>query len=377
MKQKKIAILTQPLKTNYGGILQAYALQKVIKSLGHDVITIDRKYNTYPKYRILLSRWKNSILQKVNRLDRVIFSEKELQLVAQNSSEFISNHIKLSEIIDTDKKIITHFKKNIYDSVIVGSDQVWRPRYSPNIYNFFLDFLKGTQTKRIAYAPSFGSDQWEFNSEQTEICKELINQFDAISVREDSGILLCEKYLKVTPKLVLDPSFLLSKQTYIDLIKNKNLNNKKGLFTYVLDRNTEKANIINKVSEKLNLAEFNNQPKESIKNPKSNNVVDYIYPPVEGWLNGFYQADFIVTDSFHGTVFSILFNKPFIAIANEERGIARFKSILKQFNLQHRLVFNATDITPVLLQEKLDYNSINTRLENLKIETLIFLKNAI
>ena len=374
---KKIAILTQPLKTNYGGILQAYALQKVIKAQGHEVITIDRKFNTFPKYRIVLSRWKNYILNKARRSDKRVFSEKELQIISKNSSEFIRTHINLSETIDTDKKIATHFKKNHYDAVVVGSDQTWRPKYSPNIYNFFLDVLTGSQTKRISYAPSFGSDQWEFNIHQTERCKELIKRFDAISVREDSGISLSQKHLGVTPTLVLDPTLLVSKQEYIDLIKSKELANNSGLYTYVLDRNTEKLSIIDRVCKQINVKEFRNQPKVSLSSPMSDNVQDYVYPAIEGWLNGFYQADFIVTDSFHGTVFSILFNKPFIAIANKERGNSRFESLLKQFDLQHRLIHKESDITPALLTQTIDFDSINAKLEVLKAESFNFLKQAI
>jgi exopolysaccharide biosynthesis predicted pyruvyltransferase EpsI len=119
---------------------------------------------------------------------------------------------------------------------------------------------------------------------------------------------------------------------------------------------------------------FNNQPKESLKAPKGKNIEDYVVPPVEGWIKGFYDAEFVVTDSFHGVIFSIIFNKPFIAIGNEERGISRFTSILKQFDLEHRLIIGYDQLNNDLILENIDFDVINSKLKDLKAKSLLFLK---
>ncbi|WP_298535133.1 polysaccharide pyruvyl transferase family protein [uncultured Algibacter sp.] len=378
MKKYKIAILTQPLKTNYGGILQAYALQKILIESGNDVVTINRKDNTYSKFRLKISRIKNQLINKKNKTSKIMFSEKQMGFITQYSSEFINNKIVLSELINSNDKISNHFKKNYYNTLVVGSDQTWRPKYSPNIYNFYLDFLNNNETKRVAYASSFGVDNWEYTAKQSKKCKKLALKFDAISVREKSGINLCKKHLGVQAKLVLDPTLLLSKEEYIDLFKSQNLpDNKNKLYTYVLDRSNLKNDIIQYVSRILHLKEFKNQPKESWIEGRNKNLEDYVYPPVEGWIKGFYDAEFVITDSFHGTLFSILFNKPFLVIPNVERGVGRFTSILSQFGLENRMVTNSSEVSESLLTEKINFDEVNSKLQNLKIQSLDFLKDNI
>src|SRR5690606_15864360 len=106
-----------------------------------------------------------------------------------------------------------------FDTYIVGSDQCWRPKYSPNITNYFLDFLNDKQNViRISYAASFGTSDWEFNEPETKMCRDLIQKFDAVSVRESSGIELCQKYLDKEAQHVLDPTMLLELDDYITKI---------------------------------------------------------------------------------------------------------------------------------------------------------------
>lgn len=376
---KKIAILTQPLKTNYGGILQNYALQKTLKDLGHQPITIDIDYIKYSNVRIFLSQIKNRIVDKIQGKKKKYFSDAEIKIIAKNSRSFIQNQINCSEKIINVNHLKSHFNASSYQTVIVGSDQTWRPKYSQNIFNYFLDFLQGnSQINKIAYASSFGTSEWEFNELQTESCAKLAKKFNAISVREDSGVELCKQYLGIKAELVLDPTLLVDKEQYIKLFSSLELsNNIGGLYTYVLDRNADKNLIIEKVSNKLNALEYKNQPKASLEQLNSQILEDYVFPEVESWIKGFYDADYVITDSFHGTVFSILFNKPFIAIANEERGASRFISLLKQFGLENRLISNAHNITDEFIEEKIDYEIVNKRLLILKQKSLEFLSTKL
>src|SRR5690606_23609338 len=193
----KVAIMTQPLGSNYGGIMQAWALQKTLKDLGHEPVTIDRRPSP-PSMRYRIVRFLYRFLLKVSggRKAPVKF-EKYLPIILNRTRGFISSYIVMSEPLYSTKQIKKHFDAGNYQAVIVGSDQTWRPKYSPCIYNYFLDFLEDKDILRIAYASSFGVDQWEFSDEETDVCAGLSRKFNAIGVREDSGVDLCKKHLGV------------------------------------------------------------------------------------------------------------------------------------------------------------------------------------
>lgn len=131
------------------------------------------------------------------------------------------------------------------------------------------------------------------------------------------------------------------------------------------------------VSQHLGLQQFKHQPKTSLGRVGSKDTRDYIYPSVNGWVKSFHDADYIVTDSFHGCVFSIIFKKPFLVIANEDRGLSRFKSLLKIFNLEKRLVFNLNDVTTEVISEHIDWFSVESILEKQKQSSITFLKKAL
>ncbi len=375
---KKIAILTQPLVTNYGGILQAYALQKVLEDFGHEVVTLNTTNNGHSSLKIFFLQLKQKLFKHHNNL---ILNKSQHKCISANSSEFIKKNIKLTDLIGKSLKIESFFGRNKFDSVIVGSDQVWRPKYSPNIYNYYFDFLKDDdKTRKITYAASFGTENWEYSEEETLRCKELVRKIDAVSVRENSGIDLCKKYLDRDVNFVLDPTLLLDKTHYAQLFSDAiPVPNKGSVYTYILDRTEEKKAIINIVCKHKNLEEEFSQPKKAlIDNAHIGfQLEEFIYPPVENWIKGFYDADFVVTDSFHGVVFSLIFNKNFIAIGNTRRGLARFKSILSVFGLESRLVLNRKDLTEELLTSRIDFKKVNEIKETLKRESILFLRENV
>lgn len=335
----KIAIMTQPLGHNYGGMIQAWALQQVLKNAGHEAVTIDRQADPKgPAYGA--TRLGYRMLQKaLGKRPGSINFERHFPYILQNTQAFIDQHICLSERLDSTAKLKAHFEHEQYEAVIVGSDQTWRPSYSPNIANFFLDFLQGSDIKRIAYASSFGVDEWEFTEEQTRRCAPLAKQFDAISVRERSGVSLCKKYLGVDAAHVLDPTLLVERQTYEALYKSKELPARQGIYTYILDQTEWKDQVVETIEQVLNKPLFSNQPANTdLAKLGKGTLPDFVLPSLEGWIKGFAEADFVVTDSFHGTVFSIIFNKPFISLVNAKRGVSRFASLLGEIEMLDRLI---------------------------------------
>lgn len=346
----KIGILTLPLHTNYGGILQAFALQTYLNRQGHDVVVLDKEKapNIRPWYlRPFL--WSYHFVQKYFMHQNVeIFTEntlrrtyKEYLETSKYTQKFIETYIKTRVY-----RNLSDLHEQEFDAIVVGSDQVWRSKYQfgANMKDAFLNFTKGWRIKRISYAASFGVDEWEFSNKQTQECKESIKYFNAVSVREDSGVELCKQYLDYDAVHVLDPTMLLYKEDYIRLIEESCTQELMGdLLVYLIDETEEKKKILEKVSHRFSLTPFcvNSKVEDS-----SANIKERIQPPVEQWLRGFRDAKFIVTDSFHACVFSILFNKPFVVIGNKSRGLGRIYSLLNQFGLLHHLVLSADEWNP-------------------------------
>ena len=358
---KKIGILTQHLHDNYGGLLQAYALQKFLTRQGHDVLTVDflsnhiggtvtRKPRLWGLKGIAISCIRKYILKR--NVDSVFpLNETEKASIGREPRRFVAENIRLTQRISSldEFKYLDAYQ---FDAYIVGSDQVWRPRYSPGLSAFFLDFLgSDTKTKRIAYAASFGTDNCdEFSPEELVKYSALCEKFDAIGVREDSAVELCKNNFCAKVEHVLDPTILLEKDDYIDLVNKDGIPESAGnMMVYVLDRSPEKQRMINQVAVIRGLKPFTVMPEN----------VTGVFPPVTQWLRGFMDAKYVVTDSFHGVAFSIIFNKPFIAIGNKERGLARFTSILKKFNLEDRLVLTESELTEAKIDAEIDFAKVN------------------
>lgn len=367
----KIGILTLPLHTNYGGILQAYALQTVLKRMGHEVVVFD----TPKKLCLPIWKWPISYSKRVLRYilgkSSVIFYEQYYNqtypIISQHTQKFINEHINRIEVQN-----LKDLNENDYDAIIVGSDQIWRPKYYKNIENAFLDFAKKWKIKRIAYAASFGTDEWEFSVNQTKKCKELIKLFDVISVREDSAVNLCKMKFDIEAIHVLDPTMLLNADDYIRLFKEKNIPQSQGnLLCYILDGSEEKTNFINKVANEIGLKPFRTNSKvEDIMAP----LYERIQPPVEQWLRGFYDAEFVITDSFHACVFSVIFNKPFVVIGNKDRGMARFNSLLTLIAQQYRLVIDISNWQHI---SKNCFNNPCVDLTSLRVESNKYLSKLL
>ena len=268
---------------------------------------------------------------------------------------------------------IKDLHEEVVDVLIVGSDQIWRPIYIENIADAYLDFAKDWEVRCIAYAASFGVADWsEYSYEQTQVCRELIKKFDAVSVREDSGVELCRNYLGVDAVHVLDPTMLVDIKHYMCHINScKKRYPERMCLAYILDEADDKLNVLNSIAhcQGYNIRQWKNIDIPNIKNPT-----------VEEWLKGFHDAEFVFTDSFHGCVFSIIFNKPFIAFGNEERGMARFDSLLKMFGLEELLITSSDQFTPELVDRAISLfsnNSIQKRLNELRKESKLFLERAL
>lgn len=373
----KIGILTQPLHANYGGLLQNYALQQTLIRLGHEVETIDWEGGSglhETLYRIKIRVLHTLFLNKYPQL-KYRPNKKERAIIQRNTNHFINTYIDHTEAIHSYEEFVKQASKGKYDAYVVGSDQCWRPCYNAFLSSMFLDFVQDKQdkqVKRIAYAASFGIDKWEFTPQQTAVCVPLAKKFDMVSVREDSGVKLCKEYLGVDAVHVLDPTMLLTKEDYIQLIeKEKEPKSNGTLFNYILDPDAKKSVFIQKVAKAKGLKAFQVLPKCQAeirtKEDVKERIEDCVFPSVTTWLRAFMDAEMTIVDSFHGMVFSIIFNKPFWAIGNVSRGMSRFTSLLKMFHLEDRLL-DADHLDDVDLSKPIDWTKVNGILEEKRKE---------
>lgn len=369
----KVGILTQPLINNYGGILQNYALQQVLRGMGHNVETIDwrKDYSRWYKMVVRAKRTLLSLVRKDIKKPGHIPTSAEFAVISRNTRSFIERNLSLCPLqVKHQEDFLIIDRQYGYDAYVVGSDQVWRPEYNPYLDAMFLSFVQRKNVKRIAFAASFGKSEWEFTDHMTEVCSQLAKRFNLITVREESGIKLCQDYLGVTAKQVLDPTMLLSREDYVKLADvESELYSKGYLFHYILDPSSEKKEIIKQVASQLGLRPFSTMPNNYLNvslNSRANlNIEDCVFPPVSSWLRGFMGAEMTLVDSFHGAVFSVIFNKPFWVIGNSERGNARFESLLKTFGLEDRMI-SIGDTQRVEWNKPINWKRVNDILEQEK-----------
>lgn len=358
----KIGLLTLPISDNYGGILQCVALYNFLKHQGHDVVLLYKVHKT-PLWKGVVKK----LLSAMPFCDIKNFKSNRKKKILH--LPFINNSISnISYNLKSTADLAEAVKKYGLEAVVVGSDQVWRLKYINDQYykSFFLDFVND-KVKKIAYAASFGKDYWEGRGDEAEIGK-LLERFDFISVREESGVDICKNTFGVKKDIhhVLDPTMFWSKDFYMSLMPSKSFNKKISLLTYVLDESDDKKRIISACMEERDI------PSENVLHLKGFGDKKRYYTVPE-WLEAFSKADFIITDSFHGVVFSIIFNKQFVAIANKDRGLDRFTSLLGMFNLKHRLVSDC-DLDFKQLESDIDYDQINNKVTEQQEKSLGFLR---
>lgn len=358
----KIGIITVPFNNNYGGYLQSYALMTVLKRMGHEPTIIMRRHNPHPvSAAFRMGFFIKGILKTVLRrkLYPCFYSEElSFKIRGKGMLTFVDRYMQpLTKYVYSSDELRKECE-NKFDAYIVGSDQVWRAIYVPGIVgNMYLDFTEGWNVKRIAYASSFGTDNPEYTAEEKEICGKLIEKFDAVSVREDSGLKVFDDFLwKVkNPQVVLDPTLLLSKDDYNKILHQENKLAKGKIFCYVLDKSDDAKKTISNILRQLN------RPLYEISDIQKG---DSVLPSIETWLTAIRDSDFVITDSFHGTVFSIIFNKPFAVYVNKARGSSRLECLMKKFGLE-------THILSMHHQNNIEYNHFDWNRFNKTIELKI------
>ena len=327
----EIGIITQPFSANYGGILQNWALQQVLQRMGHAPVTVecsgafrsDHEWNCLKmNVKAVAGRMTGARPCRWTTWEKRAFLEE----VAGPLRDFVSREIRTQRVPYARLK---DFSARM-DAWIVGSDQVWRPAYNPDLSLPFLTFAPPT-VRKVAYAASFGEDAWAYSPARTAFARQAVAGFSAVSVRERSGILLCREHLGVEAVRTLDPTLLLSAEDYAALCGAAPLEGD-TLAAYCLDPSPEKLQFARSFAAE-NALGLDVVLPFSLSGMQRRASGGFRMRPVEAWLRTFLQAGAVFTDSYHGLLFGLLFGKRIVLSPNRERGLSRFASLLEDLGL--------------------------------------------
>lgn len=331
MKKNKVAILTFQETVNFGAQLQAYALQKTISNFGYDVNVLDYRFDNSFRHKIV---YQSKLFVKGITLNKRMFKKFKKEYCL-SSKKYDDRNIK-----EADEE---------YDVFVTGSDQVFNPNKIKKTTTYLLGF---TDKNKISYAASFGVD--EIEKQLIDKYKKCLLKFSYVSIREKTG---CELYKKITSKnaeLVLDPTLLLSEKEWREALDVK-ASQDDYVLIYMLEYSPDLVNIGKKYAKDKNLKYkiISGTPRIFYYRGNQWNMSP------QKFVKLFLNAKCIFTNSFHGVVFSINYNKEFYVklLVKNKKVNNRLTDMLEKFNLSNRIIETNTNYSCI------DYKDINNLLE--------------
>ena len=366
---KKIGIMTFHSAHNYGALLQGYALQEKIKEMGHECKIINYRNKVIERpYKILKLQFKNVKAFIKSLIRSIIFLIPNTQR-AHNFNKFIKNKFDLTEPYYTEKSLKLNPPK--CDIYIAGSDQIWNTDIANGLEDAYTLNFGGESIKRISYAASIGNDKIE--EKYKEIYKSKLQNLDEISVREEEAKDILQELIDKPIEVTLDPTLLLSKEHWESLLEEKRIGKEKYILAYIVAPNDDFYKMVEELSNQtgLKIVHFER------RNKNYKNVLKSFYKegPIS-FISLIKNAEYIITTSFHATVFSIIFNKKFIVVSNSKTS-SRLANLLKKLNLNSRLISTLDDLKKLDYDEQIDYETAEKLLEKERNKSIAFLKKAI
>ena len=353
--KKTIGLLTFQNTTNYGSMLQAFALYYCIKNYEPSCELINYHCPTIEERELPLSLKKCTSLKKFikwilcYRFSRLKYNK--FQNFFYTHFENISKEYTASNIEDTANK---------YQTFIVGSDIIWGLDITGGDYTYFFDFLKSKSISRYAYAASFGHEDLPFPVKDQEKMSRYIGNFNGISVRESSGVKIVKQLTVQTAEFVLDPTLLLDRNQWRKLLHFHTPIKKRYILVYFAYNAKKTFDLVKKLAKKEHCKIL------YIHNSTLNypGVINIKSASIEEFLNLIYNAAYIVSGSYHGVVFSVNFNKQFFYI--NEKYTARITSFIELLEIKNR----SLSIEHIEKLHPIDYKSVNEKVNTLRKHSL-------
>ena len=347
----KIALLTIWREKNYGAELQAYATIKVLQQLGHDVEMIDIRLSDCAHFN-----WKGRIGRFFSQLGP---SHKKF-------CKFWKEHIPTTKRYKTLKEIQTNPPSA--DIYLVGSDQVWNPKLTKEFTTLYFLNFGNNNVKRISYASSFGMDKWNYPNLKEDI-KCLLDKFYHVTCREDSGVKILKEEFDVIADQVLDPTLLL--ENYCELIGKITERNTLVYYPLTVDPELEAYSL--KLAKELNLQPVNNKHSTTLLG-----FAEWDRVSIAEWVKNIAEAKFVITRSFHGMVFSILYKRQFAVLAGSHGRSTRLTSLLKMLGIEDRFYGSIDELNKAKPWTKeIDYTLVYPKLLKIREESMHTLKKSI
>lgn len=365
----KIGILTFHRADNLGALLQVYALQKKIEDLGYEAVIIDYRcktieeayvYSVVPKIRKNIIKWFWNLLV-VN---------PKLKEKCDNCAIFRNNNLKITEPVYTevDRKKI----QESFDVVITGSDQIWNENLTGGKDDWYcFKKVEESETRVISYGASVGN--LSHFQDVYELYKTDLNKYSRISVREKEVANFISKKLNKDVCQVIDPTILIEHSTWDELAdKSKCVIKEKYLLYYDVEMNSVAMAVAKKIAsaKKVKLVHFN----ESIEMIFRGKFVQQSGPCE--FLSLIKNAEYIVTSSFHATVFAILFKKKFVTIPHQTTG-SRVRCLLEDINLVSRMIRSLNDFSLDTIDKSINYFDVEKKIDLLRKESVTWLKSSL
>lgn len=361
---KNVGIITLNGYFNYGNRLQNYALQEVLKSYDCNVETILVDHKKMSRTSVQLKNELKKILKVL--LGKTSFKDlKASNLRQQRFYNFSKQFINESNYYISDNNLPDKLNDS-FDYFITGSDQVWNPEYNFKSSIYFLGFAP--RVKSISYAASFGIS--EIPSDCIENYRDWLNDISNISVREEAGAKIIKDLTGRNASVVLDPTLLLTRDDWLAISKeSSNKPKKRYLLTYFLGNvSKENRDKIDQIAqtEDLEIVQLANIKDKSAFAADPSEFIDYIN-----------SSEVFLTDSFHGSVFSILLEKPFVVFEREgskNSMNSRIDTLLRTFELEQRKWENISNNKEVF---NIDYSNVPEILEIERKRSLLFIEKSI
>ena len=384
---KKVGIVSCYFKNNYGSMLQAYATKKILdnNNIPNETINIDnnidfkkgkRKYYASQLFNFKFIKSKFGMIKL--KLDKKIVKNlgKNISIRDSKYKEF-RKEFNLS-ISCPDYKSLSEIVEVKYSDIIVGSDQLWLPVNVVSDY-YTLNWVSDNINK-ISYATSFGISK--IPDKYTDEYKKFLSRINHLSVREESGKKICDEY-GITSKVVCDPTILLTKDEWEQEAVQERIIPDKYILCYFLGSNIEHRKFAEKLKKKTGYKIVSlNHADEYVKySDIFADITPYDIGPRE-WINLIKNAEYVCTDSFHGTVFSLLFNKTFFDFrryseSNKMSTNSRIDSLLDLAGVDKNRILTGNEDVDTVIKYKINYNKVNKNIDKIRQESKKWLLNSI